>query len=117
MRAFLRRFLCLPKTPKQKRRSYSSSQRMSSSATAAVLYAATVSPASITGGEPEDAREKLHHLGGGKGFTNPWVSILLQAIVTRSISLLCLTVGELESNERSSHHEDLACVSRHRELF
>lgn len=111
MRAFLRRFLCLPKIPKQKRRSYSSSQRMSSSVTAAVLYAATVSPASITGGEPEDARNKLHHLGEGKGFTNPWVSILLQAIITRSFSLLCLTVGELERNERSSHREDFACVS------
>ena len=117
MRAFLRRFLCLPKTPKQKRRSYSNSQRMSSSATAAILYAATVSPASIAGGEPEDARDKLHHLGEGKGFINPWVSILLQAIVTRSISLLCLTVGELESNERFNHREDLACVSGHRELF
>lgn len=90
---------------------------MSSSATAAVLYAATVSPASITGGEPEDARDKLHHLGKGKGFTNPWVSIPLQATVTRSISLLFLTVGELERNERSSHREDLACVSGHRELF
>ena len=111
MRAFLRRFLCLPKTPKQKRRSYPSSQRMSSSATAAVLYAATVSPASITGGEPEDARNKLHHLGEGKGFINPWVSILLQAIITRSFSLLCLTVGELEKYERSSHREDFACVS------
>ena len=84
MRAFLRRFLCLPKTPNQNRRSFSSSYRMSGSATAAVLYAATVSPASITGGQPEDARDKLHHLGNGKGFTNPWVSILLQEIVTRS---------------------------------
>lgn len=111
MRTFLRRFLCLPKTPNQKRRSYSGAQRMSSSATAAVLYAATVSPASITGGEPEDARDKLHHLGEGKGFTNPWVSILLQAIITPSFSLLCLTVGELERIGRSSHREDFACVS------
>ena len=84
MRAFLRRFLCLPKTPVQDRRSFSSSHRMSGSAIAAVLYAATVSPASITGGQPEDARDKLHHRGDGKGFTNPWVSILLQEIVTRS---------------------------------
>ena len=84
MRAFLRRLLCLPKTPDRKRRSFSSSQRMSAYATAAVLYAATVSPASITSGQPEDVRDKLHHLGHGKGFTNPWVSILLQEIVTRS---------------------------------
>ena len=111
MRAFLRRFLCLPKTPNQKRRSYSSTQRMSSSATAAILYAATVSPASISSGEPEDARDKLHHLGEGKGFTNPWVSILLQAIFTRLFSLLFLTVGELERNERSSYREDFAGVS------
>lgn len=47
---------------------------MSSSGTAAALYAATVSPASITGAVPEDAKGKQHHLKDGKGFTNPWDS-------------------------------------------
>lgn len=46
---------------------------MSSSGTAASLYAATISPASITGAEPEEAKDKRHHLKDGKGFTNPWV--------------------------------------------
>ncbi|KAL9638452.1 MAG: hypothetical protein Q9204_001494 [Flavoplaca sp. TL-2023a] len=47
---------------------------MSSSGTAAALYAATVSPASITGGVPEEAKDKKHHLKNGKGFDNPWDS-------------------------------------------
>ncbi|KAL8716317.1 MAG: hypothetical protein Q9220_000222 [cf. Caloplaca sp. 1 TL-2023] len=47
---------------------------MSSSGTAAALYAATVSSASITGAVPEEAKEKKHHLKAGKGFTNPWES-------------------------------------------
>ena len=38
------------------------------------LYAATVSPSSITGATPKDTNEKRHHLNDGKGFTNPWVS-------------------------------------------
>ena len=46
---------------------------MSSSATAASLYAATISSATITGAVPEEAKEKRHHLKDGKGFTNPWV--------------------------------------------
>ncbi len=45
---------------------------MSSSSTAAILYAATVSPASVIGQVPEEAREKRHHLSNG--FTNPWPS-------------------------------------------
>ncbi|KAI4170509.1 MAG: hypothetical protein LQ343_004886 [Gyalolechia ehrenbergii] len=47
---------------------------MSSSGTAAALYAATVSPASVTGAVPEDAKGRQHHLKDGKGFTNPWDS-------------------------------------------
>ncbi|KAK4697945.1 N-acyl-phosphatidylethanolamine-hydrolyzing phospholipase D, partial [Lecanoromycetidae sp. Uapishka_2] len=35
---------------------------MSASGTAASLYAATISPTSITGGEPEQAKDKTHHL-------------------------------------------------------
>lgn len=44
---------------------------MSSSGTAAALYAATVAPASVIGAEPEEAKDKRHHLKAG--FTNPWV--------------------------------------------
>lgn len=47
---------------------------MSGSGTAAALYAATVSPASITGAVPEEAKDKKHHLKNGKGFDNPWDS-------------------------------------------
>ncbi|KAL8785987.1 MAG: hypothetical protein Q9213_003063 [Squamulea squamosa] len=47
---------------------------MSSSSTAAALYAAVVSPASITGAVPEEAKDKRHHLKDGKGFDNPWDS-------------------------------------------
>ena len=46
---------------------------MSGSGTAAALYAATISAASITAATPEAAGEKRHHLKDGKGFTNPWV--------------------------------------------
>ncbi|KAL8687799.1 MAG: hypothetical protein Q9224_005047 [Gallowayella concinna] len=52
----------------------STSPYMSSSGTAAALYAATVSPASITGAVPEEAKDKQHHLKNGKGFNNPWDS-------------------------------------------
>ena len=51
-----------------------SSSKMSSSNTSAILYAATVSAASVTGATPEDAKEKKHHLKDGSGFTNPWDS-------------------------------------------
>ncbi|KAL8694708.1 MAG: hypothetical protein Q9218_000719 [Villophora microphyllina] len=47
---------------------------MSSSGTAAALYAATVSPASVMGAVPEEAKDKRHHLQNGKGFDNPWDS-------------------------------------------
>ena len=47
---------------------------MSGAATAAALYAATISPAAIMGATPEDANEKSHHLKDGKGFLNPWDS-------------------------------------------
>ena len=45
---------------------------MSSSSTAAILYAATVSSASVAGQVPEEAREKRHHISNG--YTNPWDS-------------------------------------------
>ena len=47
---------------------------MSSSGTAAALYAATISKASITGAVPEESKERRHHLKDGKGFKNPWDS-------------------------------------------
>lgn len=56
------------------KRFLSTSPRMSSSATAAILYAATISTSSLTGAVPEEAKEKRHHLKDGKGFTNPWES-------------------------------------------
>ncbi|MCJ1396915.1 hypothetical protein MMC11_000106 [Xylographa trunciseda] len=47
---------------------------MSTAGTAAALYAATISPSSMTGAVPEEAKEKAHHLKDDKGFTNPWDS-------------------------------------------
>jgi len=47
---------------------------MSSSGIAAALYAVTISSSSITGAQPEEAKDKQHHLKDGKGFTNPWES-------------------------------------------
>lgn len=58
----------------QPKRPISTSPRMSSSGIAAALYEATVSPASITGAVPEEAKDKKHHLKNGKGFDNPWDS-------------------------------------------
>jgi N-acyl-phosphatidylethanolamine-hydrolysing phospholipase D len=37
------------------------------------LYAVVSNPAQM-GAEPEDAKDKAHHLKGGKGFRNPWDS-------------------------------------------
>lgn len=37
------------------------------------LYAVVSNPAQV-GAVPEDAKEKRHHLKGGKGFINPWNS-------------------------------------------
>lgn len=51
-----------------------SSTTMSGSSTSAILYAATVSAASVTGTTPESAEEKRHHLKDGSGFINPWDS-------------------------------------------
>lgn len=93
MRAFLRRFFCLSKKPASPRKRFSTSYRtMSSSGTAASLYAATISPASVTGAEPEEAKDKRHHLKDGKGFTNPWDSWrefsgpgIMKAMVTRRL--------------------------------
>ncbi|MCJ1352527.1 MAG: hypothetical protein MMC33_002511 [Icmadophila ericetorum] len=47
---------------------------MSSSATSAVLYAASISMTSTTSAVPEEAKELKHHLKDGKGFRNPWDS-------------------------------------------
>ncbi|KAL2044022.1 hypothetical protein N7G274_003543 [Stereocaulon virgatum] len=74
MRAFFRRFFCLSKKPGRSRIPSSKSQTMASSATAAALYAATISSASVVGAQPEEAKDKAHHLKDGKGFTNPWDS-------------------------------------------
>lgn len=52
---------------------------MSSSGTAAALYAATVSSSNVLGAAPEEAKEKQHHLKDGKGFINPWDSWLDQS--------------------------------------
>ena len=75
MRSFIRNFfrsLRKPRNPQQ--RTFSNSPKMSSSVTSAILYAATISTASITGAVPEEAKEKRHHLKNGKGFDNPWES-------------------------------------------
>ena len=75
MHAFRSFFLRLLRNPtRQSRRSFYTTTQMSSSGTAAALYAATVSPASILGAVPEDAKDKQHHLKDGRGFTNPWDS-------------------------------------------
>ena len=84
MRAFFRRYFCLPKKPGHSRKSSYSSQTMSSSATAAALYAATISSASVTGAQPEGAKDKIHHIKDGKGFINPWVSIGLNNLTMES---------------------------------
>ena len=62
------------KSPPATKRSFSESPKMSTSATAAALYAATVSSSTIAGATPEEAKEKRHHLKDGKGFENPWDS-------------------------------------------
>ncbi|KAI9875588.1 MAG: hypothetical protein M1830_008227 [Pleopsidium flavum] len=66
---------------------------MSSSATAAALYAATISSSSTIGAVPDEAKDKKHHLKDGKGFTNPWESwremtglSILRAIIIRKVS-------------------------------
>lgn len=47
-----------------------------SASTAAVLYASVISTSQVKGAEPEDAKDKLHHVKGGTGFRNPWDSYL-----------------------------------------
>ncbi len=75
MRVFFRTlFYSLRNSSNPRSRSFSGSPRMSSSATAAALYAATVSSSQITGAVPGEIKEKRHHLKDGKGFTNPWDS-------------------------------------------
>ena len=77
MRSFLHRFLHFAarrKPANSPHRNLLNAPRMSGAATAAALYAATISPSAITGATPEDVKEKAHHLKDGKGFTNPWDS-------------------------------------------
>lgn len=75
MRAFFRDlFRSFRKPSYPPSHSFSEYPRMSSSATAAALYAATISTSQMTGAVPEEAKEKKHHLKDGKGFTNPWDS-------------------------------------------
>jgi len=77
MRSFLHRFFHFSvrrKLSNSPHRNLHNAPRMSGAATAAALYAATISPAAITGAAPEDAKDKAHHLKDGKGFTNPWDS-------------------------------------------
>ncbi|MCJ1231539.1 hypothetical protein MMC12_008216 [Toensbergia leucococca] len=66
---------------------------MSSSATAAALYAATISSSAVTGAVPEEAKELRHHLKDGKGFINPWDSwknmasySIMKAMIWRRLS-------------------------------
>ena len=47
---------------------------MSTSATSAILYGATITLAPNKGAVPEDSIEKRHHMKDGKGFLNPWTS-------------------------------------------
>ena len=71
----LRRLFCFSRKPHTTpKRSLTTSSLMSGSATSAALYAMTVSVSSVTGGTPEEAKEKPHHLKNGKGFHNPWDS-------------------------------------------
>ena len=39
----------------------------------AAMYAVVSNPAQIAA-QPEEAKDKAHHLKNGKGFTNPWDS-------------------------------------------
>ena len=76
MRAFLLRCFHLGRknTNLSSQHKFHTSTVMSSSVTAAALYAVTVSLSSTTGAVPEEAKEKTHHLKNGKGFLNPWDS-------------------------------------------
>ncbi|PVI04905.1 Metallo-hydrolase/oxidoreductase [Periconia macrospinosa] len=88
--AFSRQFFGSPASSGSKSRSASGSTswwatprfpnfKMSSTTATAVsigsvgLYAVVSNPAQI-GAQPEDAKQKKHHLKDGKGFTNPWDS-------------------------------------------
>ena len=75
MRPFIRSiFQSFKKASSSKKRTLSTSPRMSGAGTAAALYAATKSVSSITEAVPEEAKDKKHHLKDGSGFTNPWES-------------------------------------------
>lgn len=89
----LRYFLRLPREP---HRSFSTSERMSSPGTADLLYSATISPASIIGAEPAEAKNKRHHLKNGQGFVNPWVRTTSQGTTMDMLTRVTLCVGKLE---------------------
>jgi N-acyl-phosphatidylethanolamine-hydrolysing phospholipase D len=55
---------------------FSTAVKMSSIGGAGIstaLYAAVSNPAQLAA-QPEEAKEKAHHLKNGRGFTNPWDS-------------------------------------------
>ena len=104
MQAFLRRLFSFRKPVFSSPRPFSTSQRMSSSSTAASLYVATISPASITGAVPEEAQGKEHHLKDGKGFRNPWVWPLLTKYPYKPLILMS-QIGKLARHVRSSYCE------------
>lgn len=47
---------------------------MSSSGAITAMLTATIAQTPRPGAEPEEAKERRHHLKDGKGFTNPWDS-------------------------------------------
>jgi hypothetical protein len=59
-----------------------------SASTAVVLYASVISLSQITGAVPEDAKDKSHHVKGGKGFRNPWDSYLDRTFFQFLVALL-----------------------------
>ena len=77
MRFFLFRFLLRSSRGRPHsafKQAFHTTHKMAGPATSAILYATTVSGASVTGAVPEEAKDKKHHLKDGKGFTNPWDS-------------------------------------------
>jgi N-acyl-phosphatidylethanolamine-hydrolysing phospholipase D len=61
------------------RRFFNNTTKMSSASTSAALYAAVTSPAQAIGAQPDEAKDKRHHLKDGKGFINPWDSYIDRA--------------------------------------
>jgi hypothetical protein len=59
-----------------------------SASTAVVLYASVISLSQITSAVPEEAKDKSHHVKGGKGFKNPWDSNLDRTTFQFLVALL-----------------------------